>query len=151
MGACQSGPKADLYDSIVAGDARAAATVLCAQPKYASKRSMPQRRTVWHVAAEAGQLEVLRAMAEDVRASLPGDGAPAPVGGCTPRRPSVHPIIRDAINSADMGGMTALMLACHKGHADVASFLMDQVGCIPTATPLLLQARGGRGAGGGGR
>lgn len=127
MGGCHSAAKSNLYESITAGDAHAAEAALRRNPRYAVKASLPQRRTVWHVAAENGQMEVLRALADHVWSTLPDANGETHERGCPTGRRVVHPSIQQAVNSFDEGGYTALMLACYKGHADIAFFLMSQV------------------------
>lgn len=124
MGQCLSRHESDVYLSIQMGDDKRAMQVVKAHPKFVSKRSMPMSRTVWHVAAEAGKLDVLEALADLVWSTMPDED-----GNIHARRGPpgmMHPTIRQAINQPDMQGCSALALACHSGHGEIVAFLMMQ-------------------------
>ena len=125
MGACLSRNESDVYLGIQNGDDERAMQVVKANPKFVTKRSLPMSRSVWHVAAEMGKLEVLEALAEHVWSTMPDDDGQTHARRGPPG--AVHPTIRHAIDQPDMQGCSALALACQAGHSEVVAFLMMQV------------------------
>ncbi len=94
---------------------------VCTPPSVAGGQS------AWHVAAREGQAEVLKAMADALKAASSTALAPMRELGDT-----ADEIIESLAGLKDSKGLTPLHLACIKGHADVTEVLME-LGANPFA------------------
>ncbi|KAG2493626.1 hypothetical protein HYH03_008143 [Edaphochlamys debaryana] len=126
MGNCMGQPYGDtpLLAALAAGNEVTAVAAVRAKPSVFAQRQGPQRRTMAHVCADAGQLGALVKCCELIWRTQPDSSGqthePPPPPPCR------HPLILEACNAFDGVGLTPLMLACKQGHPEVVRYLLDQ-------------------------
>ncbi|CAK0737042.1 hypothetical protein CVIRNUC_000845 [Coccomyxa viridis] len=111
------------------GNAGSVKEVLEVRPELANYTYFGNSYNVMHHAAALGHLQVLKAVVEVLQSSA------ADVAGCQAseniKEPSINMLtwgrfVKDVINARTSAGKTPLMLACEKGHADCAQYLLGQ-------------------------
>ncbi|CAL5218420.1 g96 [Coccomyxa viridis] len=111
------------------GNAGSVKEVLEVRPELANYTYFGNSYNVMHNAAALGHLDVLKAVVEVLQNSA------ADVAGCQGseniKEPSINMLtwgrfVKDVINARTSAGKTPLMLACEKGHAPCAAYLLEQ-------------------------
>ncbi|KAG2444486.1 hypothetical protein HXX76_001236 [Chlamydomonas incerta] len=125
MGNCISPVSAPLFDAINDGKCEEAVAALAECPALAAKRAFPGKRTLYHVCAEQGSLDVLRRLCEHIWKTVP-DNNGAVSDRLASAGPAFHPAIQDVVNRLDESGLSPLMLACSQGHPRVVEYLLSQ-------------------------
>ncbi|GLI61731.1 hypothetical protein VaNZ11_004150 [Volvox africanus] len=124
MGNILSPEAGPLFDAIAEGNVDAAVKALEAHPRLSHARAGKKNRTLYHACASSGQVKVLKRLCEHVWQTIPDELGKIHSESTPEGR--FHPAIYRAMNTYDETGLTPLMLACRKGHADAVLHLLSQ-------------------------